>query len=83
MKRIMTAKIIDFLGSCVGLMLIILLKTFTKLPFAVCIVIGAPIIICSLVIGYFIGRCSECHMPLNWDKGSSLFEHCPYCGKRL
>ena len=82
-NKIIAATIIDFLESCVGLMIIILLKTFTQLPLAMCIVIGAPITIFALVIGYFIGRCPECHMPLNWEKGAGLFEHCPYCGNRL
>ena len=80
-NKIMISQIISFFGSCAGSIIITLLKTFTQLPFAICIVIGAPIIICSLVIGYFLGRCPECHLLLSLRKRE--FKHCPRCGKKL
>ena len=83
MKKIILSQIITFISVIIGVFAGVFFRFYFSLPKYTDVLIAAAIIIPSNIVAYFIGRCPHCHMPMNFKKGSHLFEYCPYCGKRL
>ena len=80
-KKVLIAKLITFIGITIGVLSITLLKNFSSFPPVLYITCGAVCILVSVVIGYFYGRCPDCHKPLHLHK--HILKYCPYCGKHL